>query len=316
MTKLEYTDFHKFIASLGVGLIALAGIFPWLFLREPFDLYIEKEKLEAISPIAKSIIENRQSLVSNFIVWIPIVSITLLILGLICLIFGLWRWKAKQSIQDKTEQMKFDDLQKSARMSSEEVKEKGLQDLNEIDPSSVVPEKIMNSSEVGIIFGGPALNTYLEVEAKVVARMKTTIHPSLGLEVLDRRKIGYREFDAVLARKSGKLPDVLVEIKYYAKPPSRDLFYRLRDRLVSTAVDYSRATGRKGKGLAVIVVKNKVVKNAVLDRWIRPIADLSKKPISIPMFVIEESRLDDINFGDLLSGEPKLNSPTEESSEG
>ena len=37
MTKLEYSDLYKFLASLGFVLIGLSLLVPWLFLRESFD---------------------------------------------------------------------------------------------------------------------------------------------------------------------------------------------------------------------------------------------------------------------------------------
>jgi hypothetical protein len=36
MSQLEYGDYYKFIASVGIALIAVAILLPWLFLHESF----------------------------------------------------------------------------------------------------------------------------------------------------------------------------------------------------------------------------------------------------------------------------------------
>ena len=45
MSKFEYSDFYKFIASVGITLIALSVFVPWLFLKEPFDLLQRQDEI-------------------------------------------------------------------------------------------------------------------------------------------------------------------------------------------------------------------------------------------------------------------------------
>ena len=38
MTNIDYRDFYRFLASVGVVMISFALLLPWLFLREPSGL--------------------------------------------------------------------------------------------------------------------------------------------------------------------------------------------------------------------------------------------------------------------------------------
>lgn len=37
--KFEFGDLYRFVVSLGVVLVSISILVPWLFLKEPFDLF-------------------------------------------------------------------------------------------------------------------------------------------------------------------------------------------------------------------------------------------------------------------------------------
>jgi hypothetical protein len=45
MKTLAYSDFYKFIVSIGIVLISLAVLFPWLLLRESFDITLSRSEI-------------------------------------------------------------------------------------------------------------------------------------------------------------------------------------------------------------------------------------------------------------------------------
>ena len=71
MASVEYSDYHKFIVSLGVVLLAFSVLGPWLFLREPFDLMVEAQKLRSLTPEAQYLVTTRQHIVAAIMRLLP-----------------------------------------------------------------------------------------------------------------------------------------------------------------------------------------------------------------------------------------------------
>ena len=67
MTKFEYSDFYKFIASAGIALIILSAFVPWLFLREPFDLFQTESGISQLTPLAQEVIATRQATIHSIL---------------------------------------------------------------------------------------------------------------------------------------------------------------------------------------------------------------------------------------------------------
>ncbi len=307
MTKLEYADFHKFIASLGVALIALSFALPWLFFKEPFDLYIEQEKLVHLTPIAKQVIESRQKTIATLICLVPIFSLVIFLMGGFCLYRGLPKWKNRQDMEDAEASMSHEALKKSHSLSAEDIAEKGQLELEEIGESKEARtiEKIQNSMDKGIVWSRPpVLEKYLQIENEAIARIEHT--KPQNYELLSHRRIAGREFDAVLASKTPNLPDILIEIKYFTKVPSKDVFYRIRDRLVSTEIDYKRETKRPAVGLLIILTKDQTISRSILTDWLRPILDLRKEALKVPLFLLDQEELSRADFAQLIAEEPRL----------
>src|SRR5688572_17346432 len=90
--KVEYSDLYKFMVSLGVALVTLAVLVPWLFLREPFDLLVARPTLESLTPRALSFVSLRQERVEQITGYLPIFSFTTFILGVGAMVAGLVLW--------------------------------------------------------------------------------------------------------------------------------------------------------------------------------------------------------------------------------
>lgn len=54
MENLNYNDFNKFLVSLGVILIGLALLLPWIFLRESYTLENIELDMNSLSNIYQS----------------------------------------------------------------------------------------------------------------------------------------------------------------------------------------------------------------------------------------------------------------------
>ncbi|HBL75142.1 MAG: hypothetical protein A2W90_05675 [Bacteroidetes bacterium GWF2_42_66] len=98
MEKIEYSDLNKFLVSIGVTLIIVAFILPWLYLKEPFDLSLTQEQISKLTNEAQKIIVIRQNFILRTINYIQYLSIGLFVSGLTSIIIGLCRWIKKQKM--------------------------------------------------------------------------------------------------------------------------------------------------------------------------------------------------------------------------
>ena len=103
MAQFEYNDLNKFFVSIGVFLIGLTFILPWLFLREDFNLLITSENLSKFTLGAQKIIKQRQSFVGLLSVIIPIISILTLSSGTFLIYKGIRGWRKLQLLIEERE---------------------------------------------------------------------------------------------------------------------------------------------------------------------------------------------------------------------
>jgi len=111
MEKIDYGDLNKFLVSVGIVLIVLSILAPYLYLKENFGLYIEAENFEKFQEPIKNLILYKQYQVIGIQKLIPWTALGLFIVGLTSLTVGLTRWFKRQSKLDERfdkESMKLD----------------------------------------------------------------------------------------------------------------------------------------------------------------------------------------------------------------
>jgi hypothetical protein len=108
--SIQYTAFYKFIVSLGLVLVGLGLAMPWLLLNESFDLLVRRSDLERLTPLAQETIRHRQAIVHASSLLAPWASIALVLAGLILIIFGVERWRRRQDIMDRTEDISLEKI--------------------------------------------------------------------------------------------------------------------------------------------------------------------------------------------------------------
>ena len=104
--KFEFGDLYKFIVSLGVVLISISSLGPWLFLKEPFDLYKPQSEIGKTTLLAQEAIAKRQDTVLFILRFIPIFAAIGSGSGILLIYIGLKRWYSNQLLLD--EQVKLD----------------------------------------------------------------------------------------------------------------------------------------------------------------------------------------------------------------
>lgn len=104
MPNIDYSHLNKFIASMGLILIAMAFIVPWLFSQSTAVLTISEKELDEMTGVSRGAITERQTALATFQDQaLPLVSLSLLAVGLLALIVGLVRWNSRQKLRDVDE---------------------------------------------------------------------------------------------------------------------------------------------------------------------------------------------------------------------
>jgi hypothetical protein len=217
MSKVEYSDFYKFIASVGITLIALSLFVPWIFLKEPFDLLLHEEDFSLLTPLAQGIIQSRQEIIRIIINYIPAFTIITLIIGVAILITGGLMWFDKtQKFLDKLNALNVIVLEQQLKISSpDEVKAQQEEEIKaqlEIEPqgrnnAQMTDEILSNQTEIAKLTADA-----IRIEERIFGLLASCVSETHF--ILSERRVGPVVFDLVLASKSRFYNDRIVEIKY------------------------------------------------------------------------------------------------------
>jgi hypothetical protein len=248
--KIDYGDINKFLVSIGLVLIALAVLTPYLYLKEDFGLYIEQSKIDQMQEPIKELITDKQNQVIKFQGFVPWVSLSFFLLGLASTIIGLVRWFKRQSKIDE----KFDkELQKLdleiTSLTPEEKEEKAKQEVEEIESveQQVTPTTVARPST-----HSDYVKAYMQIEKGLTDVFEN--YKSPNFDVLSQQRLGNRfAIDILLQAKTKRFLDRIVEIKYFRNRLSpkiiRDTIYRLNTQVSY----YNQASNRRVVPVLLIV---------------------------------------------------------------
>ncbi|MGS0681543.1 hypothetical protein ACVBIL_10305 [Shewanella sp. 125m-7] len=288
--KFEFGDLYKFTVSMGVVLITISIMAPWLFLKEPFDLFRPATEINALSEIAKAVVTKRQNTVSYIIDFIPWFSLIGSIAGFTFIWIGLKNWHRNQVHID--EQTRLD----------VEIKKQSLRDatIDEIEEKETVEYEELKASEASYS-GGHLINSfrreYSKVEDLVYSKFLDVYKNKY--EVSHNKMIAGVELDILLTGKHMLTKDYIVEVKYirkgfnfgwvreaylkniYAKSVYSQITNRLPNTLLLIVIDsdaheedtYNQilqrlkdeVLGRKGKDLVRVITKQELMSSNSSD---------------------------------------------------
>lgn len=210
MQKIEYGDINKFLVSIGLVLISLSIISPYLYLTQDFGLNIEKSKFEKFQEPVQNIILDKQKKVEVLQDLFYVIPIVFLIGGIICFWIGLFRWSKRQIKIDEKFDKEVHKLEiEIESLTPEERVEKAKEEIREIQKKNV--SKRTSSTEN---VNTPTFREYIAVEESITEIFKK--YNSKNFEVLAQQKLGNKfEVDIFLKAKSSEFADRIVEIKYF-----------------------------------------------------------------------------------------------------
>ena len=264
--KFEYGDFYKFITSLGIVLVGLSIMIPWLFLREPFDLFIKQDELFNLTPLAQSMIANRQALLNTLLRIIPWLSGAVFLLGSIALVAGGYLWANRtQKLIDELNKLNRELLKRQL----EEIPpaEKEAMQINEVElelENSQVEDLLVKDTAVKEL-----VKSALEVEKNIATLFSKCL--SSMYDVLQNRRMGSVIFDMVLVSKDQTLYDLIVEVKYVRKGFKYGWVRDNTIKLVYSSLLYQQETNREARSMLFIIGPEKVIDRMNTQEYYRRI---------------------------------------------
>ena len=245
MTKVEYSDLYKFLVSLGLALIVVSVAIPWLFLREPFDLLTSQQTLAELSPAAMEVWERRQDWIQIIVDWWWVLSLVLFVTGLILITFGFKWWRTNQLLADR--KSKVETLRAETEYENLTAGEKVEQVRAELEahagrPSS--PEGQPHRLERDMV----RIMSIQKAVTDKIAQCFGDTHATLI-----NRRIGRNVYDMILQSQSGS-EDIVVEIKTYQSPTTRNQILPAVFQAILLAQRYTEETKRIANPVVVYVV--------------------------------------------------------------
>lgn len=215
MEQLNYNDFNKFLVSLGVILIGLAVLVPWLFLKESYNLYNTEIDIHSLPEISKEIFISKQTYLLIFSKSIPWFSISSILSGLFLVVFGLLRWYKKQLLADKKDNLEIEKLIKEIQlMSPVEIIDKAQKNSRDDSVEELLTSREIETNKQEIMFQSQhPWKKYIEIEREISDLL--FIYNSVFYEILPNVKVDFTEIDILLKAKSNSYFDKIIEIKYY-----------------------------------------------------------------------------------------------------
>ncbi|MEL5243560.1 MULTISPECIES: hypothetical protein [Serratia] len=247
--KFEFGDLYKFIVSLGVVLAMSAFIIPWLFLREPFDIFKSTQDIAKLTALSQSIIREREGVVFFVSKHLICYSMFSFISGVALSVYGLYKWWGNQLIIDERTKIDLKIIKAANRDATEdEIEEKVILDI--ASQNSEVTRHVTNGF----------VSSYRQMELSVFERFSK--YYSSAYDLSRDRMVADVNIDILMKGKGFFSKDWIIEVKYIKKGFNLGWLRQVLLKNLYAKNIYSQFENRTPYTLALIVVEDEAyVKN-------------------------------------------------------
>tara|TARA_R110002051_G_scaffold113010_2_gene185712 strand:- start:2552 stop:3457 length:906 start_codon:yes stop_codon:yes gene_type:complete len=261
--KIEFGDINKFLVSIGIVLIGLAILTPYLYLKEDFGLNIESEKILKFDQEVQQIFTNKKNQISTIQSFIPWTSAILLGLGILISGIGINRWLKRQSKIDEKFDKEIQILDIEIQASSPEEKiENAKKEVKEIE----LAEELESEVKPVLKPKNQSYINYMKIEKNLFDLFKNMDSPNF--KVYQEPKIGDRFYiDILLKANSIKYSDRIIEIKYFRNQLPISTIQKSLHQLSTYISYYRNNTNKRVIPILLLVYKDEILNKDRLDRY-------------------------------------------------
>lgn len=252
MNKLEYDNLYKFLVSLGIILIVLP-LAAMIYFYNTNPILISQVDYDLLSEYSLKMIDNRNQLLSMFIKVLPWFTTISILVGIILISCGIYKWfflqrKLDKKLDSETTKKALDVLQAS----DEEISEKLKKETEEIDNIDSNNKNLKhNNAEQPEHPQLKTLGKYYEIE-DLCFNYFTRKH----LKKFDFKRnirIGNTYYDFIGVSANDE-PDLIFEIKYCRQAAGMSpMLYETFEKIYDMGLKYQTVTHRDFKCIVVVV---------------------------------------------------------------
>lgn len=251
MNKLEYDNLYKFLVSLGIILIALP-LAAMIYFYNINPILISQTDYELLSEYSLQMITNRNQLLSTFIKAFPWFAAISILIGVILIICGIYKWffiqkKLDKKLDSETTIKALDELQASVEEISEKVKKEteeidDLEDNNEMQHNNLEQDKHPRIK---------ALEKYYEIEDLCFNYFAKKYIKNFDFKRNIRIGNTYYDFIGVSLNDE---PDLVFEVKYCRQAAGMSpRLYQTFGKIYDMGLKYQTVAHRDFKCIVVII---------------------------------------------------------------
>lgn len=288
MDKLNFSDLYKFLVSVGITMILIGLLFPFLITLDSSSISIEKNALEQINESGKTILGLKLNHVKWLMIYWKGISALIILFGIVITIFGLTKWVERQKKRDA----KFDlDLIISEQNSiSERSKSDSLNEeaelIEELDPNITIDRKDFIQKN--------------KVVENIIYTKLSTFYTS---NYIPQNNVEFKEsqFDIILMSKQNeKREDVIVEVKFLKGFAIEGVHSDLR-KLINNISRYKSETTRNVTVVIIYITDNELWKSQFINNKSRFQEYCLKMGIKVRVKIFDFKGLEDIETTVLIS---------------
>lgn len=248
MDKLQYDSFYKFMVSAGVVLITAPLVGLYYLLCNDNQVLLSQEEYDALSSNSLQFLQQRDQTVFYLLRVLPWLLCTLIVIGLVCLLYGGIKWHSMQIELDEQTRLKTQEQRLNIKqLSSSEVVEKVAREIDDENNGESISSQTLKpkSSVLKVISIENQCYSYL-------IRKKSrsyVFHQNV--------KVGNMEYDIIATSKNNNI-DMLYEVKYYSKETNGSSLNNTLSRLESMGPNYETIVHRNWKTILMIVTPDEL----------------------------------------------------------
>lgn len=241
LPALQYTDFHKFLVSVGGVLCGLAIAVPVLLLRSQSALNTSERQLAELTPAARRAVRAQQGQIAWLVHAWPYCSVLLLTAGLTFVVAGAVMWRRRQARVDDREAAELSKIQAEDSKTRQEVLMLLRESQEVAEPGDVDerPATVDTASEpLATVYREPVAATEPSPERSPYQMVGQSVVTAFAqafagrVDIVTNVRAGYLEVDAALLAKDARaFPNLVVNVTLVSRRNAADLRHRLHQAL-------------------------------------------------------------------------------------
>jgi hypothetical protein len=284
MNRVEFSDINRFLTSIGLIFLLSSAVLPWFINQNSSVITIDQNTIDSSTDAGKRIIVNQQEYLLFISDHLVCISGTLLVLGILLLGIGIYRWKKRQRVIDEIQ--------------NEELKSKQKENISPEQKMEIITHELEKEDQ------NPAggVETYLNIENSIY--LKLSQFYKVNYDTTRDIRIGQFTYDIIVKSKFiEQREDIILEVKYYYRNPGYTRTLDALNRLLLAVNHYESTQRRNATPILIFVLNPEIDKTKFLEHKFKLAEYLANTRPDCRLKIFGEDELRTIDAPSIISGE-------------